>query len=318
MSKLSIVIPVYYNSDTLEALYKDMKRVVLSVVGDYEIVMVDDGSGDNSWEVMNTLAKKDSKIKLVKLSRNFGSHAAILAGLLACTGDCATIKAADLQEPSEILLKMYDSWNRGNKVVLAVRSDRKESFSQKMFANLYYWLVRKFALPSMPQGGFDCYLIDRKVIEVLRMLDETNSAVTLQVLWAGFKRDTIYYVRQQRETGTSRWTLAKKIKLVVDSLIGFSFAPIRFMSLIGGLFAFVSFIWMLIVMVQKVIGDIQIQGWTTLMIVLLFSSGLILLTLGILGEYIWRILEASRNRPVYIVEEVREKYSPDSTDNKVS
>ncbi|ADZ85479.1 glycosyltransferase family 2 protein [Cellulosilyticum lentocellum] len=312
MSKLSIIIPVYYNSDTLEALYEDMKKVVLSVVEDYEIVMIDDGSGDNSWDVMNSLSKRDSRIKLVKLSRNFGSHAAILAGLSVCTGDCATIKAADLQEPSEILLEMHESWKKGNKVVLAVRSDRQESYSQKLFANLYYWLIRKFAIPSMPEGGFDCYLIDRKVIEVLRMLDETNSAVTLQILWSGFKRDTIYYVRQKREVGVSRWTLAKKVKLVVDSLVGFSFVPIRFMSIIGGFFSLVSFIWMLVVIAQKMMGDIQVQGWTALMIVVLFSSGLILLTLGILGEYIWRILDASRNRPVYIVEEIRDEEISDS------
>lgn len=319
MSKLSIIIPVYYNSDTLEILYEDMKKVVLSVVEDYEIVMVDDGSGDNSWEVMNDLSKRDSRIKLVKLSRNFGSHAAILAGLSVCTGDCATIKAADLQEPSEILLEMYESWKKGNKVVLAVRSDRKESFSQKLFANSYYWLVRKFAIPSMPEGGFDCYLIDRKVIEVLRMLDETNSAVTLQILWSGFKRDTIYYVRQKREIGVSRWTLSKKVKLVIDSLVGFSFAPIRFMSLVGVFFSLVSFIWMLIVIVQKIMGGIQVQGWTALMIVVLFSSGLILLTLGILGEYIWRILDASRNRPVYIIEETKDSgISKSNSNSKVS
>lgn len=319
MSKLSIIIPVYYNSDTLEVLYEDMKKVVLSVVEDYEIVMVDDGSGDNSWEVMNSLSKGDSRIKLVKLSRNFGSHAAILAGLSVCTGDCATIKAADLQEPSEILLEMYESWKEGNKVVLAVRSDRKESFSQKLFANLYYWLVRKFAIPSMPEGGFDCYLIDRKVIEVLRMLDETNSAVTLQILWSGFKRDTIYYVRQKREVGVSRWTLAKKVKLVVDSLVGFSFVPVRFMSIVGGFFSLISFVWMLVVIAQKMMGGIQVEGWTALMIVVLFSSGLILLTLGILGEYIWRILDASRNRPVYIVEEIRdEEISNSNSSSKVS
>lgn len=303
MSKLSVIIPVYYNADTLENCYEDLKNVVLSKLNDYEVVMVDDGSGDTSWEVMNRIAESDHNVKLVKLSRNFGSHAAILAGLTECTGDCATIKAADLQEPSELILDMYESWKKGNNVVLAVRSDRKESFSQKLFANLYYWLVRKFAIKSMPKGGFDCYLVDRKVIEVLKQLDEKNSAVTLQLLWAGFKTDLVYYVRKQREVGKSRWTLTKKIKLVVDSLVSFSFFPIRAMSVIGCLFALGSVIWAIIAIIGKICGVIQVEGWTSLMMVMLFSSGLILLTLGILGEYIWRALDASRNRPVYIVDE---------------
>ncbi len=303
MNKLSIIIPVYYNSETLEALYNDIEKEVLPQLNDYEIVMVDDGSGDSSWEVMNLIAEKDSNVKLIKLSRNFGSHAAIYAGLSYCTGDCATIKAADLQEPSSILIDMYKKWEEGNKVVLAVRSDRKESFSQKLFANLYYWLVRKFAIPKMPKGGFDCYLIDRKVIDVLKCLDEVNSAVTLQILWSGFKTDMIYYVRKKREVGSSKWTLAKKIKLVVDSMIGFSFFPIRFMSVLGIFFTVIAFCWGIWVLIGKMLGRVPVEGWTSLMIIVILSSGMILTTLGILGEYIWRALDASRNRPVFIVDE---------------
>ena len=306
MSKLSIVIPVYFNADTLPMLYQDMQVNILSQLSDYEIIMVDDGSKDDSWEEMQKIVSCDKNVKLIKLSRNFGSHAAILAGLSICTGDCATIKAADLQEPSELILQMYESWQKGNKVVLAVRSDRKESFSQKMFANLYYWLISKYAIQSMPKGGFDCYLIDRKVVEVIKLLDESNSAITLQILWAGFKTDMVYYVRKKREVGHSKWTLAKKIKLMVDSLVSFSFVPIRFMSVVGILFFIASVIWGLIVLFSKIFGGIQIQGWTTLMILLLFSSGLIMLTLGILGEYIWRGMDAARNRPVYIIDEEKQ------------
>ncbi|MFF2912163.1 glycosyltransferase family 2 protein [Paenibacillus sp. NPDC057934] len=303
MHKLSIIIPVYYNADSLELLYADLYEKVLTKVDDYEIVMVDDGSGDDSWMVMNKLANTDKKIKLLKLSRNFGSHAACLAGFSVCTGDCATIKTADLQEPSELLLEMFESWKTGNKVVLAVRSDREESISQKLFANAYYSLIRKLAMNSMPKGGFDCYLIDRKVIEVLKLLDEKNSALTLQVLWAGFKSDMIYYTRLKREIGKSRWTLAKKVKLIVDSLVSFSFVPIRFMSTVGALFFGVSFIWGILVFLMKIFGGISVEGWTTLMIITLFSFGLIMLTFGILGEYIWRTMDAARNRPVFIVDE---------------
>ena len=240
MSKLSIIIPVYYNEMNMQPLYKDLKEKVLYRIDDYEIVMVDDGSGDTSWDEMQKLANKDAHIKLIKLSRNFGSHAAILAGYLNCSGDCAVVKAADLQEPSEIILDMYESWKKGNKVVLAIRQDREEGVRQKLFANIYYWLIRRFAISSMPKGGFDCFLIDRKVIEVLRLLDEKNSAITLQILWSGFKTDQIYYVRKAREIGKSRWTLKKKIKLVVDSMMSFSYFPIRLISGIGAITFFIS------------------------------------------------------------------------------
>ena len=201
MSKISIVIPVYYNADTLMLLYEDMKAKILGVLGDYELVFVDDGSGDNSWEIMNQIREMDDRVKLVKLSRNFGEHAAILAGLAQCTGDCAVTKQADLQEDSELILDMYDSWKRGNKVVLAVRAERDEGAVQKFFANLYYAIVRKFVMKDMPVGGFDCYLLDRQVIEVLLMLDEKNSALTLQVLWVGFKTEKVYFHRKAREIG---------------------------------------------------------------------------------------------------------------------
>ena len=185
--KVSIVIPVYYNEENLIPLYKDMKKKFMDVIDyEYEIVMVNDGSKDKSYEVMKQLSQEDPNIKIVSLSRNFGSHAAILCGLEKCTGDCAVVKAADLQEPTELILQMVESWKQGNNVVLAVRQDREESFGTKLFANTYYWMVRKAALSNMPKGGFDVYLLDRKVIQVLLSLDERNSALTGQILWSGF------------------------------------------------------------------------------------------------------------------------------------
>jgi len=303
VSKLSIIVPVYYNENNLLPLYEDLKDKVLNKLKDYEIVMVDDGSGDSSWEKMKELQRIDPQIHLIKLSRNFGSHAAILAGLARASGDCAVIKAADLQEPSEILLEMFEEWKKGDNVVLAVREGREESVFQKAFSNLYYWLVRKLALPNMPRTGFDIFLIDRKVIEVLKLMDEKNSAITLQVLWSGFKTSTIKYVRKKREIGKSRWTLRKKIKLVVDSIVSFSYVPIRFMAAIGALFFIGSIIWGIVVFVSKLAGNIETPGYTTSLIFQLFSSGLIMFTLGILGEYMWRILDAARKRPTYIVED---------------
>ena len=317
MAKLSIIIPVYYNELNLQSLYIDLADKVLDKLEDYEIVMIDDGSGDKSWEEMQKLKLKDSRIKLIKLSRNFGSHAAILAGYLNCSGDCAVIKAADLQEPSEMILDMYQSWKKGNKVVLAVRQDREEGRMQKIFSNTYYWLVRKFALSNMPKGGFDCFLIDRKVIEVLRLLDEKNSAITLQILWSGFKTDEVYYVRKTREIGKSRWTLAKKIKLVIDSLMGFSYFPIKLISAIGAITFGASILAAIFLICSKFIMGVPVQGWTSIMVLILFAFGTNMLTLGVLGEYIWRSFDASRNRPPYIIEEVMAKEEIDNRDKKV-
>lgn len=304
MNKLSIIIPVYYNEESLWDLYEDLNSKVFSKLDDYEVVMVDDGSQDNSWNIMNEIKKKDNNIKLVKLSRNFGSHSAILAGLSVCSGDCAVVKAADLQEPSELLLDMFSSWKKGNKVVLAARQSRDESFSTKFFANTYYKIVRKLISKDMPKNGFDCYLIDRKVIDVLKELDENNSALTLQVLWSGFKRDVVYYDRLKRDKGKSRWTLSKKIKLIVDSVVSFSYVPIRFSTVVGTLSFFVSIIWGLVVFFMKIFGNIPVKGFSTLMIFMLFSSGLILMMLGIIGEYVWRATDAARNRPNYIIDEL--------------
>ena len=306
MSKISIIIPVYYSADTLMLLYEDMKAKILDKLGDYEIVMVDDGSGDNSWEVMNQIRDLDENVKCVKLSRNFGEHPAILAGLTQCTGDCAVTKQADLQEDSELILEMYESWKAGNKVVLAVRKERDESAVKKFFANLYYAIVRKTVDKSMPEGGFDCYLLDRQVIKVIELLDEKNSALTLQVLWAGFKTDKIYFHRKDREIGQSRYTLAKKVKLAMDSMMSFSYFPIKFMSGVGATFAIISFIWIIEVLIERFVTGIPVQGWATLMCLILFSTGLILLMLGVLGEYLWRTLDASRNRPVFLVDEVKD------------
>lgn len=304
MSKLSIVVPVYYNSDTLEMLYEYMKAKVLDKVGDYEIVFVNDGSGDNSWEIMNKIKAIDNNVVCVQLSRNFGEHAAILAGLSVCTGDCAVTKQADLQEDSTLILDMYDSWKRGNKVVLAIRASREESAVKKFFAGMYYWLVRKTINKDMPQGGCDCYLVDRQVIEVLNKMDEKNSSLTLQVMWLGFKTEKIYFDRKDRTVGKSRWTFSKKFKLVVDSMMSFTYFPVRVMELTGFLFFFAAIIGIILVIREKLTVGTPILGYASLMSVLLFGFGMMFMMLGILGEYVWRALEESRKRPPFIIDTV--------------
>lgn len=314
MSRISVIIPVYYNSDTLMLLYEDMKEKILGRIKDYEIVMVDDGSGDDSWKVMEEISRMDKNVKLVRLSRNFGEHAAILAGLSVCTGDCAVTKQADLQEDSELILEMYDKWKEGNKVVLAVRAQRDEGAVKKFFANLYYSIVRKTIDKKMPKGGFDCYLLDRQAIDVLLSLDEKNSSLSLQVLWIGFKSDNVYFHRKDREVGKSRWTFSKKFKLVTDSMMSFSYFPIKFMSVLGVIMAILAFVWIIEVLIEYFAIGTPVKGWSTLMCLVLFSSGMILLMLGVLGEYLWRTLDATRNRPVFIIDTVKDAQREETKD----
>lgn len=305
MSRLSIVIPVYFNADTLELLYEDLRQKVLEQIGDYEIVFVDDGSGDDSWDVMNRIRLRDKHVVCVRLSKNHGEHAAILAGLAVCSGDCAVTKQADLQEDSALILQLLEKWKEGHKVVLAVRASRKDTALKKFFAGLYYSIVRKVVNPDMPKGGCDCYLVDRQIIEVLKLMDEKNSSLTLQVLWSGFRSEKVYFHRQERAAGVSRWTLGKKIKLAMDSLISFTSVPMKFMSVTGIVFFILAILGMIQVIYEKLRVGTPIAGYASLMCVILLSSGLVLLMLGILGEYIWRILEETRNRPTYLIDEIK-------------
>ena len=308
MKKISIIVPVYYNEDNLLPLYADLKEKVLMKLNiDYEIIFVDDGSKDKSYDVMLELAKIDENIKTIKLSRNFGEHSAILAGLSQCTGDCAVRKAADLQEPSEMILDMIKKYEEGNKVVLAVRTDREEPITQKAFSNLYAFLMRKLALHNMPKGGFDSFLIDRQVIDFLVNMQESNTSLMSQILWSGFETATIPYIRKKREIGKSKWTLSKKIKLVYDSLLSFSYFPIKIITNVGFITFFVSIILLIITIYKRIAGIIDVEGYTSLIMIMLMGFGIIMLSIGILGEYLWRTYDAARNRPPYIIENVNRR-----------
>jgi dolichol-phosphate mannosyltransferase len=305
--KLSIIIPVYFNELNLKPLYDDLKKCVLDKLEDeYEIVMVDDGSHDKSYDEILKLKEVDNNIIAVKLSRNFGSHAAILAGLSVCTGDCATMKTADLQEPSELILEMLEKWKEGAKSVLAVRSDREESMFQKGFSNTYYKVMKKHALPNMPEGGFDCFLIDRTVVDLLNGMEEKNTTLMGQILWCGFKSEMVYYVRKKREIGKSRWTLRKKIKLFLDSILGFSYSPIKAILTVSVIYFSLAIIYSIYIVIYKLSKGFPVDGFATTMIIMLFSFGIVMLSIGVIGEYLWRVFDASRNRPVYIIEEKRE------------
>ncbi|MBR1942925.1 glycosyltransferase family 2 protein [bacterium] len=301
MTKLSIVIPVYQNEFNLKPLYEDIKEKFIDKIDfEYEIVMVDDGSTDNSWQVMKELAQIDKNIKLIHLSRNFGAGAATLCGFANSTGDCAILKAADLQDPTELLLQLYDKWKEGYNVIVTLRENRED---KSLFSSLYYQLIKKFVFSNMPPNGFDVGLLDRKAINALVSLDEKDSALGMQILWMGFKSTAVKYTRKIRKIGKSQWTFSKKLKLVLDSFYSFSALPITLVTIIGTLSVFASLLWAISLFISKICGNIPVSGYTSIILFILFSFGTIMLTLGILGGYIWRILNTSRKRPLYIIEE---------------
>ncbi|MEA5002280.1 MAG: glycosyltransferase family 2 protein [Christensenella sp.] len=306
MKKLSIIIPVYYNEQNLEPLYRDLKEKALEKLPcDYEIILVDDGSKDGSYRVMQELKQQDDKIKTVKLARNFGEHAALLAGLNVCTGDCAVRKAADLQEPSEMILEMLEKHEQGNKVVLAVREGREDPAGQKALSNLYTNTVRRFALKNMPEGGLDSFLIDRQIIDLIVNMNENNAPITELILWSGFSSANVYYVRQKREVGTSGWTLSKKIKMTMDSLLGFSYFPIRCILAVGGISFAAALVWGVVLLILALTGSI-VEPYIVLAFLLVLVLGIVMTAMGILGEYLWRTFDAARKRPVFIIDETDE------------
>jgi polyisoprenyl-phosphate glycosyltransferase len=307
VTKLSIIIPCYFNGENLPVTTKELieNESLFEDTLEFEYVMVDDGSGDNTMEELLKFKNAyPEKVKIVKLAGNVGSYNAILAGMNYATGDCNVMLAADLQDPPELIPKMYDYWKKGVKFVIANRSDRDESWSQKLFSNTYHSLIKKYALKNIPSGGFDLVLFDKQLREQVVNINEKNTNTIYLLAWLDYDYVNIPYVRRKRDLGVSRWTLQKKVKLFIDSFVSFSFFPIRAISSIGILLGVVAFLYGIFVIIAKFTGLVPVAGWTALMVVVLFVSSFQMIALGIIGEYVWRSLDASRNRPNYIVDKV--------------
>ena len=304
MPRLSIVVPIYYNELNIPDTVPQLLALEDQLDGmDLELVFVDDGSGDASLAGLLEWQRRDPKrVRVLSLSRNFGSMAAVLAGVGVATGNCIGMIAADLQDPPELFVDMVRHWAQGAKVVLAVRADREEPFTQKMVSNTYYALMRQFALPGYPSGGFDFFLIDRQVAAEVVRISEKNTNISSLVYWLGFSPVMIPYVRRARKKGVSRWTFTKKLKLFIDSFVAFSYAPIRALSLLGGGISVLAFGYGLAVFFAWLTQGVPVRGFAPLVILIAFTSGIQMLMLGILGEYLWRALDETRRRPPFVVD----------------
>ena len=309
MPKLSVIIPCYYNEGnipvTAQALIENEAGFPADVT--FEYVMVDDGSGDNTMrELLRFRNQYPDKVQVVELVSNVGSYNAIAAGMAHATGDCMAIITADMQDPPELMVQMYEYWLKGFKLVIGNRQDREETGMQKWFAQLFHKIMKKVALSNIPDGGFDFVFFDRQVCDEVVRLKERNSNIFYLMVWLGFTYVNIPYVRRKREIGKSRWTIQKKIKLFIDSILSFSFFPIRLISILGMMLGGIAMVYGLYILVMKALGHINAAGWTTLMVVVLFVSAFQMVALGIIGEYVWRGLDAARQRPLYVVKNVHQ------------
>jgi len=307
MSVVSIVVPVFHNATSLPDLLNAFQRLAERNTEDkFEFIFVDDGSKDDSFVVLNTLANSEPRLKIVKLSRNFGSSAAVLAGLTQSEGDVITAIAADLQDPPELIHDMLARWREGNKIVLAVRDERDDPGLTSLMADTFYALFRRFAIKTMPKRGFDFFLIDRQVCDLITGIQENNAYLMGLILWMGFDPVVIPYHRRAREKryGHSMWTFTKKLKHFVDSFVAFSYLPVRAASVFGFILSGLGILYALFIIIARIASGIQPEGWSSLMVILLIVSGVQMIMIGILGEYLWRNLDETRKRPRFIVESI--------------
>ncbi len=309
MPRLSIITFFLNEADNLPHLKDRLTSVLDRSDIETEIVLVNDHSTDGSREIALGWVAERPRTTYLRLSRNFGSHAAIAAGLRYATGDCAVVMAADLQDPPEVIPLLLERWREGNDIVWACRSGRAgESPATRAASKIYCRLMRWLALPEMHAEGADFVLLGRNVIDAYNAIAEKHTSVFAVILWMGFRQSSLAYVKQARHAGRSRWTLAKKLRLAIDSIVSFSDLPIRALSVLGLLMAAGGLLFVSIVGVGRLSGwAIAGTGFAAMMTVLLVGQGLILIMLGILGEYLWRTFDQVRGRPKFIIETRRSK-----------
>jgi polyisoprenyl-phosphate glycosyltransferase len=300
---LSVVTPAYNEAENLLVLYQRLSRTLEKLNLEWEWILVDDHSTDNTFAIITELAKTDFRIHGFRFARNFGSHKAITCGVHQARGNCVIVMAADLQDPPETMPALLEKWQAGAQVVWAVRQSREgENPSRIGVSRIYYFLMRRIAgIKEMPASGADFFLMDRIVVDAFRQFKESNVSILALILWMGFRQDFIAYDKQSRQYGRSGWSLEKKLKLAVDSITSFTYIPIRFMAYFGFVVAFLGLVYTGVIILNALRGN-PVQGWSSLMLVVLVIGGMQMFMMGILGEYLWRALDESRRRPPYLIE----------------
>jgi len=301
---ISIILPAYNEEANLPLLYKRLSYAASEMPEyDFEFIFIDDCSQDKTPDILIELRSSDDRVVIIRFARNCGSHAAIVAGLNFCRGNLAIIMAADLQDPPEVIIpKMIEQWKNGYKIVWGTPKKRKaEKYTTLFFSRLYYFLMNHLTDINQPPTGASIVLLDRIAINEFKQSPEKNTSVVMLIAWLGFSQTSISYVKEARHAGSSKWTFSKRLKLFFDSLISFSYAPLRFMSAMGVISALLGFLYGVVVFINAIMGN-PIQGWSSLMIVVLLLGGVQMAMTGIIGEYLWRTYDEARGRPRYVIE----------------
>jgi glycosyltransferase involved in cell wall biosynthesis len=265
-----------------------------------EFVFVDDGSDDGSLPELLAIRERDDTVRVVSFTRNFGQMAAILAGLKTATGDLVLHLSADLQDPVELIPRMVQRFVEGAEVVVAFRENREDRLSARLTSRLFYTIIR-LSFPEIPSGGFDYVLLARRVVDAFNSIEVRNRFFQGDLLWLGYTTSFIPYTRAKRTFGTSQYTFAKRLKNSLDAILDSSYLPIRFISLVGVLTALTGFLYALDIVYARVLHQVPATGVAAIMVLLLVIGGLLMLMLGIIGEYIWRIYDEVKGKPNYIV-----------------
>ena len=302
---LSVVVPVFNEASGLDALHERVSSTLRHAGVAYEIVLVDDGSRDGSWERMAALAERDPHLVLVRLSRNFGHQVAITAGLDHACGEAVVVMDADLQDPPEVVPQMIERWRAGYDVVYGRRERRLgEGLFKRATASLFYRLVRRLTAVEIPADTGDFRLMSRRAVEAFRSLQERNRFVRGMVAWVGFRQTAVDYVREARHAGETKYPVRKMVRFAGDAIFSFSHVPLRFATGLGLASSTAGFGYAVYAILARVLGWPTVQGWASLMVAIIFLVGVQLISLGIIGEYIGRIYDEVKARPLYLTDTV--------------
>jgi polyisoprenyl-phosphate glycosyltransferase len=301
---LSVVVPVFNEEESIPLFYDRMTKVLSTMDGfEYEIVFIDDGSHDSSFEQLSRLSARDPRVGVLRFSRNFGHQIAITAGLDEVRGDCVVVIDSDLQDPPEVVPEMVDQWRNGFDVVYGVRSERQGETAMKlMTASLFYRMLGRLTNLQIPANVGDFRLMSRRVVDQLKLLREKDRFVRGLVSWVGFRQTGVTYSREARRAGVTKYPLAKMMKFAFDGTTSFSTAPLKLATWTGYIAALLAVLYLLSVFVQRAMG-ITVEGWATIMVAMLFLGSVQLICLGILGEYLGRIFNEVKPRPMYVIAE---------------
>jgi dolichol-phosphate mannosyltransferase len=306
VKRLSIVVPVYFNAESLPALITRMvalERELLSKNMTLEIIFVDDGSGDTSLDELLKIKQARPDTKVIKLTRNFGAFKAVKCGFGLVTGDCFMTLVADLQDPPELIIQMVESWRAGSKFTICERSSREDPIISKILSSFYYWLLRRLVVRDYPAGGYDMALMDRSLLQYF-LRSSKNMYAPMLGFWLGYRPTVIRYHRARRQHGKSRWTFWKKFNAFLDIMLGYSATPIRLMSGVGLLVATLSFSYGIFVTIKALVGKIPVMGFASIAALLAFLLGLVIIMLGTIGEYLWRVSDEVNGRQEAIIDEI--------------